>query len=367
MIITVIPEYSNNGGGTFTFLLKFIKINISIKNKIFLVIERNRNFKTIQKLIFDYNLDLIIIPTRKRLFYKPYFCVLYELWIWLIYIKKIKSDLLIVSSGTPWINLGYVTVVKKMIYFLHTYPVSRFRWKSAIMQLLFKFLSEKKCIATVSNYSAEQISKYAGVEKNCIHVIYNSYDKKYDLLNKENNISPVVLTVGHVVYYKSPELWIEVALKVKKQIPDVQFWWVGDGELLDSMRAKVSDLALQNNIKYLGHSDNVTEYYLKASVYFQPSKIESHGIAVVEAMSLGIPCVVSNVGGMIESVADKINGFVCDVDDTDCFADCIIILLKNKALSKNIGELAKKYTKENFNELVQKNKILDLLNTVYLK
>jgi len=363
MKILMIPEYSITGGGTLTFFLNFLDINDRLGNKIVLLIQENQKSEIINKYLNKYSIEVSEIPERKPIFFKPYFSVLFELWIWFFYIRKIKYDLLFVSNGTPWLNMGYILVVKKMLYFMHTYPTKLFGWKVSLMNSLSKFVTNNKCVVTVSEYSANQISKYMDIKKENIHVIYNSYNKQLGNLKRKIE-KPVVLTIGHVVDYKNPELWLKIAEKVTIELPNVRFLWIGDGDMINLMQKKVKDLGLVKNIQFVGYSINVAEYYSKASVYFQPSLRESHGIAVVEAMSAGIPCVISRVGGMIESVSDRINGFICDVDDIELFSRRIVELLMNKHIANEYGNAGKKIANEKFHESIQESKLMNLFNRI---
>ncbi len=72
-----------------------------------------------------------------------------------------------------------------------------------------------------------------------------------------------------------------------------------------------------DRIKWIGNSNNVDEFYKQAMVYYQPSKIESFGLSVVEAMSFGLPCVVSCEGGLLEVVQENINGFFVEINNIE--------------------------------------------------
>ena len=74
-----------------------------------------------------------------------------------------------------------------------------------------------------------------------------------------------------------------------------------------------------------------------SDIYFQPSLIESHGLSVVEAMRYGLPCVVSNTGGLPESVVNGKTGHVVGANDIDGMVDQIVLLLRNPALRETMG------------------------------
>ena len=75
------------------------------------------------------------------------------------------------------------------------------------------------------------------VPENNIDVVYNS-GKPVNI--EENTYKEcIVLTIGHVVDYKNPETWFKVAKKVVSYNKVVKFIWLGNGKLLEKMRAAV--------------------------------------------------------------------------------------------------------------------------------
>ena len=127
----------------------------------------------------------------------------------------------------------------------------------------------------------------------------------------------------------------------------VEFLWAGEGELLDDYRDKVKKENI-SRIKFLGFQKNIAELYTQSDIYFQPSLRESHGIAVVDAMIMGIPCVVSSAGGLPESVINEETGYVIDPSDIDAMVEKILKLLENEDLRKSLGEVGKEIYKTKF-------------------
>jgi len=79
----------------------------------------------------------------------------------------------------------------------------------------------------------------------------------------------------------------------------------------------------------------------RTDVFVFPSLLEGFGMAVVEAMSLGVPCVVSNRASLPELVQDGENGFVVDPEDPRAFAGKIMQVLDDPALRARMGEKAR--------------------------
>jgi glycosyltransferase involved in cell wall biosynthesis len=103
-------------------------------------------------------------------------------------------------------------------------------------------------------------------------------------------------------------------------------------------------LDLDDNICFLNHlcDEDLIREYAEASVFILPSKEESQGIVLVEAMATGTPVVATDAGGMPDVVEDNRNGFLVPVGDSRAMADRIGMLLKDTELRRSFGVEGKK-------------------------
>jgi len=212
-------------------------------------------------------------------------------------------------------------------------------------------------VMTVSNAAARSVSDAIGVLRSKIDVVYNSCSIT---AYRTESASPIILTAGHLFVYKNPEVWLEVARTVLLECPVSRFVWLGDGELLETIREKVKELSLEERILLPGYVSEPSSWYTQAQIYFQPSLRESHGIAVLEAMASGLPCVVADSGGLPESVVDGETGYVCQPADSIAFAGRIIELLGDKALRERMGITGQHRVEKCFSEEIQEQKILNI-------
>jgi len=102
--------------------------------------------------------------------------------------------------------------------------------------------------------------------------------------------------------------------------------------------------------QFLGHSDkkSLLYYYNISDVYVLPSFSESFSLTLLEAMSCGVPAVVSNVGGPSEIIKDHLNGLLVEPGQVKALADAIIFLLDNNKIRRGIGYAARKTIEEQF-------------------
>lgn len=128
--------------------------------------------------------------------------------------------------------------------------------------------------------------------------------KKENFKNVINSNKKIILgTVGNVgIRYKGQKYVIKALNNLKKMgNNNFEYHLVGGGnkEYLNKLIEKYS---LQDEVKFIGSlpHDKVFQWYKSLDLYIQPSKIEGLPRALIEAMSCGIPCLGSSIGGIPE-------------------------------------------------------------------
>ena len=237
----------------------------------------------------------------------------------------------------------------KVVYILHTTPNKKYTSFTSFTCRVK--LGKRKKIITVSNSNKNLICENWNIPDNkrpFVCVIYNCIVEK-ELNNKntyrEKNNKQYIVTLGHVIAYKNPHVWLEVAKLVTSVREHINFIWLGNGPLLENCKALTQET---KRIAFEGLVTNPHTYLKNALMYYQPSLFETHGIATVEAMSNYLPCIVSNVGGLPESIQHEYNGLLVHPEDVDEQANFIIRLIDNTELRLKYGVNAHKKYEEFF-------------------
>ena len=159
--------------------------------------------------------------------------------------------------------------------------------------------------------------------------------------------TPVVLFCARVVIGKGIDTLMKVWVEIHKKIPNAKLFVVGGGlyELLTEL--KELSKKLDNSIEVIGEVDNPQEYYQVADVYIFPSRQEGLPTTLIEAMSSGLPAVVSDIGGCEDLTFNDKTGYRVNSEDTKGFIDRTVQLLENPKLrrqfSKNAVDFAREY------------------------
>ncbi len=124
---------------------------------------------------------------------------------------------------------------------------------------------------------------------------------------------------------------------------------VGDGPLEQVCIKLIHDLGLDTKIELAGYQRNSKVYYKMFDIFMLSSHYEGLPYSLLEAMSMGIPAVGTNVVGIKDLIFNGRTGYLAEEGDFKGLAVSVINLLSNPQLLSEFSENAKKITRENFN------------------
>lgn len=183
-----------------------------------------------------------------------------------------------------------------------------------------------------------------------ISVIFNPVDEKFFNVKKEE-ICHRILFVGGIEPRKGLHVLIDAIKIVKQDIPDVRLHIVGGIRKKDyftKIYEKIKDYNLLKNVIFKGAvaEEKLIKEYSEAAIFILPSKEESLGIVLLEAMATETPIIASNIGGIPYIVSDGSNGYLVKFGDYETMAKYIIKLLCDNKLRRIMGSMGKEIAKQ---------------------
>ena len=136
--------------------------------------------------------------------------------------------------------------------------------------------------------------------------------------------------------------------KVIKSLPNVMFYWAGDGPYRDEILLK---LKKYDNFRWLGsleYPSKVREFLSEIDVYALISGQDMSPHTILEAALMKKPIIATNVGGVKESMKDAEMGFLVLEGDYEDLIRKISILINDSQKSKQMGNAGQNFIKENF-------------------
>ncbi len=138
---------------------------------------------------------------------------------------------------------------------------------------------------------------------------------------------------------------VDVFLKVRAQ-EKVKLMLVGDGPELHIAESRIREAGLSDDLMVMGKVTDTSRVLSIADVFLLTSEFESFGLAALEAMSVGVPVISSNTGGIPEVNQHEFSGYLSDVGDTDDMAKNALKLIRDKALLSQFKEQAYERAKQ---------------------
>jgi glycosyltransferase involved in cell wall biosynthesis len=154
--------------------------------------------------------------------------------------------------------------------------------------------------------------------------------------------APVVGTVANFRHTKGHGYLLQAAELVRRTVPDVRFLLVGQGPLEAEVRREVERLGLGDTVIFAGFREDVPRLTAAIDVFALSSVHEGLSIALIEAMALGKPPVVTRVGGLPELVEDRHHGLLVPPADPPALAAGILAVLQDAELRTRMGEAARR-------------------------
>jgi UDP-glucose:(heptosyl)LPS alpha-1,3-glucosyltransferase len=160
----------------------------------------------------------------------------------------------------------------------------------------------------------------------------------------------VVLFVGMNFEIKRLD-WVlrSVAYLTEKGVSALKLLVVGRGDV-DKYRVMSRDLGIGENVIFAGVSAKVEKYYFASDIFVMPSRFDTFGLVVLEAMGAGLPVVISRRVGAKDMVSEGVNGFVIDENGTvPDLGDRIALLLHEETrltMGQKAREVALQFTWE---------------------
>lgn len=224
--------------------------------------------------------------------------------------------------------------------------------RGGFIGIAFRFiLGRADFVTTISTYLSDTARKYG--YDGPAEIIPNGVDvEKFKVKNEKLKMKDgkIIITTSRLVPKNGIEILINAIVEVKKNMPDIQCWILGDGPEKESLKLTVKSLKLDENVLFFGSVpyDDIPKYLHEADVFVRPSRSEGMGNSFVEALAAGLPIIGTPVGGIPDIIKDGETGLFVKVDNAKDLAEKIKRLLNDKNLSEKIVENGRKMAEERF-------------------
>jgi len=273
---------------------------------------------------------------------------------WTGKIAKRNKSIYVFTSHTPNIPItGMLKGMMKPVRFL----------KSLNTYLLRQGIIEADQVVAFSQFSRDLIMK--GINNTCankIKVISPGIESSWFEVKRKPSSGLGLLFWGRIEEEKGLRELFHALKTVTKMVNDVSLTIVGEGNRLREYKSLVADLSLTGRVEFTGWlcSTKIQNLAARSSLGIFPSRVESFGLSVVEAMAAGLPVIAASGGAVPENIEQDVTGTLVPVNDEDALAMAIIFILENVQHAESMAKEAKKVVQQKFTWDKAANNMIDL-------
>jgi glycosyltransferase involved in cell wall biosynthesis len=194
---------------------------------------------------------------------------------------------------------------KPLIYTEHN--TTNRRRKHRVLKILERIIYKRyHRVVAISEAAAEGLRDWLWPSTVPVVVVENGIDAERFCPIERAATRPMadIVYVGMAARFtsqKDQDCLVRSLLEVPNNI---RLKFAGDGPRLADVKALACRLGLRDRVEFLGDVDDIASYYRDIDIYVQSSHWEGFGLAIVEAMASGLPCLASNVEGLADVLGD---------------------------------------------------------------
>jgi len=193
-----------------------------------------------------------------------------------------------------------------------------------------------------------------GIEKERRHLIPNGVDADQYVpvspdgkkkLRQELGLpdGPILVFMGRLAPEKRVNLLVEIWQQVRESFPDATLLILGAGPEEENLRAAAGE-----GVNLWGGVDDVIPFLQASDVFVLPSVAEGFSVAILEALSCGVPVIASRVGGATDVIQHQKNGWIVEPDDKTQLLEAVLALFGDDSLRHELSQAGRQTIMETY-------------------
>ena len=234
------------------------------------------------------------------------------LWRMRIYFPRLTRRLLVKDDYDVEVSF---TIMNPPLLFSKRREVKKISWIHGSIEEFLKDSSKRKShrrqldaadtIVGISKKTSHSIKEVYPDYASKLQTVYNGYDFKTILEKAQEKIDieiepQSICTIGRIEENKGSDRVVEVIRLLHQEGKHYHLYFIGAGDMEEELKKQVKEYELEDYVHFLGYQKNPYQYLSQTKVLLSMSKQEGFPGVYVEALSLGLPFVSTDVGGAEE-------------------------------------------------------------------
>jgi glycosyltransferase involved in cell wall biosynthesis len=281
------------------------------------------------------------------------------------YIKLSKVDVL--HSHLPlmdifvrfifyFLNKSFIFISTKHLDNYSLRGSDRYKNTKSYLSILIENWIISKCdkFIAISKNVKNFYFKNFSLPRNYIKIVYYGISKIQDNQTKKkiiffpkNKTKIIFGTISRLVKQKRIDVTFRALSILKKENINFLYYIIGEGPLLIYLKNLAKSLKIEENVKFIGYSDDINRFFKHIDVFCLSSDHEGLGLVLLESMISGVPIVCSKFGAACEIIPNDNFGLLFNKSDYEDMAHKLKTILSSN-LRKKISKNSKKYVTNYF-------------------
>ncbi len=213
----------------------------------------------------------------------------------------------------------------------------------------------------VSEANARYLVQQKGIRKEKVVVIRNGCElKRFEIpvearsaLRRQHRLDeniPLVLVPARLEPQKGHRVLLEALPSVRREFPQAQFLFLGEGRLKKELQAQVSALGLEKMVRFIGFQPDVANWYALSDFTVLPSFYEGLPLVAIESLAACRPLVATAVDGTPEVVVNGRTGLTVPPGNPSELASAICCFLRNPGIVDTYGRQGRDLVEQEFSQ-----------------
>ena len=274
------------------------------------------------------------------------------LWFSRKLLKQHRYDISFAFAGVPAGAISYVLKLFGKIPYLVSLQgpdvpgfEARYNYLYPFLRPILRVIWRKALIVTAISKEHQRLA-HETLPDLPIPIVYNGVETK-EFYPVERGASEInLLCVGRLIERKGQHHLLQAFARLYKDNlgQTIRLTLAGTGDAETDLKRLASDLGIAEAVHFAGFvtREQMPEMYRNADIFVLPSQNEGMSIALLEALSTGLPVIVTNTGGTEELVREGENGLIVQWADVDQLASALRTLVSDEVVRRQMGEVSRR-------------------------
>ncbi|RKY33041.1 MAG: hypothetical protein DRP74_01220 [Candidatus Omnitrophota bacterium] len=159
---------------------------------------------------------------------------------------------------------------------------------------------------------------------------------------------PVIGIIARLSQEKGHIYLIRAVKKAKEQVNNIRLIIIGEGRMREKLLTEVNSLGLEDSVIFFPSVFDTRKFLSVMDVFVLPSLKEGLGLSLMEAMTMSVPVIGTDIGGIKDLLMNQENGLMVKPGDSFALSQAILKIISDRTKAESLAKKAKQFIEKNF-------------------